>query len=106
MLNTGATINSTAGYSQFLALYREDLSVVLDLRGVDKIKIRFEINDLLSSLEIVNFQIFFNQIDFYMIKSFTFFLFYLRDINRFGIHFNNVENVLQQNDLYISIVCK
>jgi len=54
--NTDTTANSTAGYSQFLALRREDPSVVLDLRGANKIKIRFKIDDPLSSLKIVNLQ--------------------------------------------------
>ena len=54
ILDTGATTNSTVDYNQFLAFYKENLSVVLDLRDADKVKIRFEIDNPFSSFGIVN----------------------------------------------------
>ncbi|KAI3540519.1 hypothetical protein CSPX01_08181, partial [Colletotrichum filicis] len=48
----------------------------------------------------------FNNITFYILLINTPFLYYLRDINKLGIYFNNINNLLIKRDIIVLIIYK
>ncbi|UQC88291.1 uncharacterized protein CLUP02_13814, partial [Colletotrichum lupini] len=48
----------------------------------------------------------FNNITFYILLINTPFLYYLRDIDKLGIYFNNINNLLIKGDIIVLIIYK
>ncbi|KAI3544236.1 hypothetical protein CSPX01_05688, partial [Colletotrichum filicis] len=48
----------------------------------------------------------FSNITFYILLINTPFLYYLRDINKLGVYFNNINNLLIKGDIIIFIIYK
>ncbi|UQC85792.1 uncharacterized protein CLUP02_11291, partial [Colletotrichum lupini] len=48
----------------------------------------------------------FNNITFYILLTNTPFLYYLRDINKLRVYFNNINNLLVKEDIIVLIICK
>ncbi|UQC84417.1 uncharacterized protein CLUP02_09914, partial [Colletotrichum lupini] len=56
------------------------------------IKISFSLGKEIIALSIVEVEIYFRTITFYILLINTLFFLYLKDINRLGIIFNNIKN--------------
>ncbi|UQC87931.1 uncharacterized protein CLUP02_13452, partial [Colletotrichum lupini] len=46
----------------------------------------------------------FSNITFYILLTNTPFLYYLRDIDKLGVHFNNINNLLVKGDIIVLII--
>ncbi|KAM4059821.1 polyprotein [Hirsutella rhossiliensis] len=75
----------TAGYSQYIALQREDPSVALDSSTSGQASIKFGNGDTINSLA---------QITFHVLQTPTPFLLCLADMDRLGIYFNNITDTI------------
>ncbi|KAM4055260.1 transposase [Hirsutella rhossiliensis] len=75
----------TAGYSQYIALQREDPSVALDSSTSGQASIKFGNGDTINSLA---------QITFHILQTPTPFLLCLADMDRLGIYFNNITDTI------------
>ncbi|KAI3545187.1 hypothetical protein CSPX01_05137, partial [Colletotrichum filicis] len=48
----------------------------------------------------------FSNITFYILLTNTLFLYYLRDINKLRVYFNNINNLLIKGDIIVLIIYK
>ncbi|KAI3530624.1 hypothetical protein CSPX01_14733, partial [Colletotrichum filicis] len=66
----------------------------------------FSNNKLIKSLRFIVINTLFNNITFYVLLTNTPFLYYLRDINKLRIYFNNINNLLIKGDIIVLIIYK
>ncbi|KAI3537321.1 hypothetical protein CSPX01_10254, partial [Colletotrichum filicis] len=71
-----------------------------------EISIRFNNNKLIKLLKFIVISTLFSNITFYVLLINTPFLYYLRDINKLGVYFNNINNLLIKGDIIILIIYK
>ncbi|KAM4060351.1 DUF1421 multi-domain protein [Hirsutella rhossiliensis] len=85
---------STAGYSQYIALQREDPSVALDSSTSGQASIKFGNSDAIHSLGTVALNTPLGRITFHVLQTPTPFLLCLADMDRLGIYFNNITDTI------------
>ncbi|KAI3539282.1 hypothetical protein CSPX01_08945, partial [Colletotrichum filicis] len=78
----------------------------LNTSKANKISIRFSNNKPIKSLGSIIISTLFSNITFYILLINTPFLYYLRDINKLGIYFNNINNLLIKRDIIVLIIYK
>ncbi|KAI3541970.1 hypothetical protein CSPX01_07197, partial [Colletotrichum filicis] len=66
----------------------------------------FSNNKLIRLLRSIVINTLFNNITFYILLTNTPFLYYLRDINKLRVYFNNINNLLIKGDVIILIIYK
>ncbi|KAI3532838.1 hypothetical protein CSPX01_13173, partial [Colletotrichum filicis] len=71
-----------------------------------KISIRFSNNKPIKLLRFIVISTLFSNITFYILLINTPFLYYLRDINKLGVYFNNINNLLIKGDIIVLIIRK
>ncbi|KAI3535465.1 hypothetical protein CSPX01_11419, partial [Colletotrichum filicis] len=71
-----------------------------------KVSIRFSNNKLIKLLRSIVISTLFSNITFYILLINTPFLYYLRDINKLGVYFNNINNLLIKKNIIILIIRK
>ncbi|KAK1488781.1 hypothetical protein CABS01_02411, partial [Colletotrichum abscissum] len=71
-----------------------------------KIGIRFSNNKLIRLLRSTVVSTLFNNITFYVLLINTPFLYYLKDIDKLGVYFNNINNLLIKGDVIVLIIRK
>jgi len=98
MPDSGASTVSTAGRQQFLALQRMDPKVQLNTSRKGEERVRFGDGEPVESLGVVTINTPFGMVDFHVMETATPFLLCLKDMDRLGVHFNNVENTLVSKD--------
>ncbi|WYZ42470.1 hypothetical protein EsH8_VI_000169 [Colletotrichum jinshuiense] len=103
MPDSGAARFSTAGYQQLLALQRDDPSITLDTSTAGNANIRFGSGDPLVSLGTTTVPTPFGLITFHVVPTNTPFLLCLQDLDRLGIRFDNLTNVLQQGNTTVPV---
>ncbi|KAM4067193.1 DUF1421 multi-domain protein [Hirsutella rhossiliensis] len=84
----------TAGYSQYIALQREDPSVALDSSTSGQASIKFGNGDTINSLGTVALKTPLGRITFHILQTPTPFLLCLADMDRLGIYFNNITDTI------------
>ncbi|KAI3538017.1 hypothetical protein CSPX01_09814, partial [Colletotrichum filicis] len=63
-------------------------------------------NKLIKSLRFTVVSTLFSNITFYILLTNTPFLYYLRDINKLRVYFNNINNLLIKGDVIVLIIYK
>jgi len=93
MINIGASKQSTAGYSQFLAFQRLNTSIQLDTttQGIINIQFGIKLTSLIKSAKVTTP---IGIIKFHIVKINTPFLLCLADIDYLQMYFNNLKNIL------------
>ncbi|KAI3534386.1 hypothetical protein CSPX01_12155, partial [Colletotrichum filicis] len=71
-----------------------------------EVGIRFSNNEPIRLLRSIVISTLFSNITFYILLINTPFLYYLRDINKLGVYFNNINNLLIKKDIIILIIYK
>ncbi|KAI3539031.1 hypothetical protein CSPX01_09158, partial [Colletotrichum filicis] len=71
-----------------------------------KISIRFNNSELIKLLKFIIINTPFSNITFYILLTNTPFLYYLKDINKLRIYFNNINNLLIKGDIIVLIIYK
>ncbi|KAI3546800.1 hypothetical protein CSPX01_04042, partial [Colletotrichum filicis] len=71
-----------------------------------KVSIRFNNNKPIRSLRFIVISTLFSNITFYVLLTNTPFLYYLRDINKLRVYFNNINNLLVKGDIIVLIIYK
>ncbi|KAI3528711.1 hypothetical protein CSPX01_16025, partial [Colletotrichum filicis] len=71
-----------------------------------EVGIRFNNNELIRLLGFIIINTLFSNITFYILLTNTPFLYYLRDINKLRIYFNNINNLLIKGDVIVFIIYK
>ncbi|KAI3535545.1 hypothetical protein CSPX01_11361, partial [Colletotrichum filicis] len=71
-----------------------------------EVGIRFSNNKPVKSLGSIVINTLFSNITFYILLTNTPFLYYLRDINKLRVYFNNINNLLVKGDVIILIIYK
>ncbi|KAI3547809.1 hypothetical protein CSPX01_03386, partial [Colletotrichum filicis] len=66
----------------------------------------FSNSEPVRSLGFIVVSTLFNNITFYVLLTNTPFLYYLKDINKLRIYFNNINNLLIKGDIIILIIYK
>ncbi|UQC80359.1 uncharacterized protein CLUP02_05842, partial [Colletotrichum lupini] len=66
----------------------------------------FSNNELIKLLRSIVINTLFNNIIFYILLINTPFLYYLRDIDKLRVYFNNINNLLIKRDIIILIIYK
>ncbi|KAI3551153.1 hypothetical protein CSPX01_01070, partial [Colletotrichum filicis] len=66
----------------------------------------FNNNKLIKLLRSIVINTLFNNITFYILLTNTPFLYYLRDIDKLRVYFNNINNLLIKGDIIILIIYK
>jgi hypothetical protein len=92
VINTGAAFTFTAGYGQFLAL-KETQNVKLNTNTANRQQFKFGIK-LTAFKGIVQINTSLGILAFYVVKTDTFFLLLLHNLNKIGVYFNNLTNQL------------
>ncbi|EGY23394.1 uncharacterized protein VDAG_04832 [Verticillium dahliae VdLs.17] len=105
MPDTGAAGFSTAGHPQFVALQRE-VPVTLDTSTAGDAKIRFGGGDPIDSIGTTVVSTVFGKMSFHVIPTDTPFLLCLEDMDRMGIQFDNIRNVLRQGTMTVPVIRK
>ncbi|KAI3533656.1 hypothetical protein CSPX01_12581, partial [Colletotrichum filicis] len=77
-----------------------------DTFRTSKVGIRFSNSKPVRSLESTVINTLFSNITFYILLTNTPFLYYLRDINKLRVYFNNINNLLIKGDIIILIIYK
>ncbi|KAI3550919.1 hypothetical protein CSPX01_01414, partial [Colletotrichum filicis] len=72
----------------------------------NKVSIRFSNNKPIKLLRSIVISTLFSNITFYILLINTLFLYYLRDINKLRIYFNNINNLLIKGDIIVLIIYK
>jgi hypothetical protein len=106
MPDIGAAGVSTAGEPQVKALQKRFPKVTVDTLTAGQHKISFGDNPEILSLGIINVETLFGNVYFAVMLINTPFLFYLADMDRYGVYFNNIDNVLVYNGKKHPIVRK
>ncbi|KAK6211233.1 hypothetical protein QIS74_10497 [Colletotrichum tabaci] len=105
MPDSGAAGFSTAGHPQYLALQRALPTVTMTAPPTEAV-VRFGSGDPLTSMGIVTVPTPIGEIPFHVVSSNTPFLFCLEDMDRLGVRFDNLRNVLHQGETIVPIVRK
>ncbi|KAI3540176.1 hypothetical protein CSPX01_08365, partial [Colletotrichum filicis] len=71
-----------------------------------EVSIRFSNSKLIRLLRFIVISTLFSNIIFYILLINTLFLYYLRDINKLRVYFNNINNLLIKGDIIILIIYK
>ncbi|KAI3546839.1 hypothetical protein CSPX01_04081, partial [Colletotrichum filicis] len=71
-----------------------------------KVSIRFNNSEPVRLLRFIVINTLFSNITFYILLTNTPFLYYLRDINKLRVYFNNINNLLIKGDIIVLIICK
>ncbi|KAI3547891.1 hypothetical protein CSPX01_03468, partial [Colletotrichum filicis] len=71
-----------------------------------EVGIRFSNNKPVKSLGFIVINTLFSNITFYVLLTNTPFLYYLRDINKLRVYFNNINNLLIKRDVIVLIIRK
>ncbi|KAI3537561.1 hypothetical protein CSPX01_10149, partial [Colletotrichum filicis] len=66
----------------------------------------FSNSKLIKLLRFIVISTLFSNITFYVLLINTPFLYYLRDINKLGVYFNNINNLLVKGDVIVLITYK
>ncbi|KAK1498816.1 hypothetical protein CABS01_10591, partial [Colletotrichum abscissum] len=66
----------------------------------------FSNNEPIRLLRFIVISTLFNNITFYILLTNTPFLYYLKDINKLRVYFNNINNLLIKRDIIILIIYK
>ncbi|KAI3539028.1 hypothetical protein CSPX01_09155, partial [Colletotrichum filicis] len=78
----------------------------LNTSRASKVSIRFSNNKLIKSLRSIVVSTLFSNITFYILLTNTPFLYYLKNINKLRIYFNNINNLLIKRDVIVLIIYK
>jgi hypothetical protein len=98
MIDSNVSKTFTARYKQYLALKKhDDLTIDLNVNKVDVIHVQFDIESIWS-IESLTLQISIELVKFHVIKTNNSFFLSLIDLNRLKAYFNNIINILNQND--------
>lgn len=103
MIDTGASKYSTAGYGQYMAYTRDIKDTAIDIAKAGAIHVQFGIGSI-SSMGSVTIQTPIGHIEFHIIKADTPFLLCLADMDRLGVYFNNIKNLLVMKGNHIPII--
>jgi len=105
MPDTGAAEKSTAGHEQYLALQRHlGKKIPIDTARAGEASIRFGSGDCFESLGAINVPTPLGDLVFHVITTNTPFLFCLRDMDRYGVKFDNLADQLIQGDNVVPVV--
>ncbi|KAI3547277.1 hypothetical protein CSPX01_03714, partial [Colletotrichum filicis] len=63
-------------------------------------------SELIKSLRFIVINTLFSNIIFYILLTNTPFLYYLRNINKLRVYFNNINNLLIKRDIIVLIIYK
>ncbi|KAK1466597.1 hypothetical protein CTAM01_17010, partial [Colletotrichum tamarilloi] len=66
----------------------------------------FSNSKLIKSLKFIVISTLFSNITFYVLLTNTPFLYYLRDIDKLRVYFNNINNLLIKGDIIVLIIRK
>ncbi|UQC76523.1 uncharacterized protein CLUP02_18036, partial [Colletotrichum lupini] len=66
----------------------------------------FNNSELIKLLRFIVISTLFSNITFYVLLINTPFLYYLRDINKLGVYFNNINNLLIKGNIIVLIIYK
>lgn len=103
MIDTGASIHSTAGYGQFLAYQKYNPNTSIDTSTKGAINVQFGIGSITSmGSAIISTPI--GSIEFHVVQADTPFLLCLADLDRLNVYYNNVTNSLVMKDRTISVI--
>ncbi|KAK1701585.1 uncharacterized protein BDZ83DRAFT_596055, partial [Colletotrichum acutatum] len=80
--------------------------VIFNISKTSKINIRFNNNEPVKSLGSIVVNTLFSNITFYLLLTNTSFLYYLKDIDKLGVYFNNINNLLVKRDVIVFIIRK
>ncbi|UQC79429.1 uncharacterized protein CLUP02_04909, partial [Colletotrichum lupini] len=72
----------------------------------NKVSIRFSNNELIKLSKSIVISTSFSNITFYVLLTNTPFLYYLKDINKLRVYFNNINNLLIKGDIIVLIIYK
>jgi hypothetical protein len=92
MIDSKASVRSTAGYEQYLA-FTKNTPIELDPTKAGAVNVQFEIGST-PSIGSLTIDTPFGLVEFHVIKADTPFLLSLADMDRLKVYFNNVENTL------------
>ncbi|KAI0995484.1 hypothetical protein K3495_g12696 [Podosphaera aphanis] len=106
VLDTGAAEWSTAGYGEYKALKEVKSQIHLDESRAGEASVQFVEGLVKKSIGTVNFYTPIGMITFHVLRSATPFVLSLRDMDRIGIEFHNLRNVLVQGNIEVSIIRK
>jgi hypothetical protein len=106
MSDTGAAGVFIAGEPQVKVLQKRFPKVTVDTSTAGQHKIFFGDNSKILSLGTIGVKTFFGNVYFAVMPTNTSFLFCLADMDRHGVYFNNINNVLVYNGKKHPIVCK
>ncbi|MDB5910367.1 MAG: polyprotein [Massilia sp.] len=106
MPDSGAAVFSTAGHPQFRALQREMPEIQLDQSTAGNATVRFGRGDALISLGTTTVPTPLGPLEFHVMPSNTPFLLCLQDMDRLGITFDNLHNVLHRGGLRVPVTRK
>jgi hypothetical protein len=106
MPDTGAAGVSTAGEPQVKALQKKFPKIMIDTSTAGQHKISFGNNPEILSLGIIGVETPFGNVYFAVMLINTPFLFCLANMDRHGVYFNNIDNVLVYNGKEHPIVRK
>jgi hypothetical protein len=93
VIDTGASKYSTAGFGQFQALRRTDDNVKLNETTKGQVTVQFGIGST-SSIGSTIVETPIGQVEFHIIMAKTPFLLSLADMDKLGVYFNNLSNVM------------
>ncbi|KAI3550554.1 hypothetical protein CSPX01_01604, partial [Colletotrichum filicis] len=71
-----------------------------------KVSIRFNNSEPVKLLRFIIISTLFSNITFYVLLTNTPFLYYLKNINKLRVYFNNINNLLIKGDVIIPIIYK
>jgi hypothetical protein len=92
VIDTGASKYSTAGYGQFQALQRTN-GITLNKNTKGQVKVQFGISST-SSIGSTMVKTPIGQVEFHIMHARTPFLLSLADMDKLGVYFNNLSNVI------------
>lgn len=104
MPDSGAAQFSTAGQPQFQALQRQLPSTTLDTTRAGEAIVKFGYGTPAVSLGTTTVPTPLGPIDFHVMETETPFLLCLKDMDRLGIKFDNLRNLLQQGDVKVPVI--
>ena len=96
MIDCGASKISTGGYGQYLA-YKADHNISMDTSKAGAVHVKFGIGSIFS-LRSITLDTPIGQVEFHIVKADTPFLLSIDDMDRLGIYFNNIKNVIVMKD--------
>ena len=103
MIDTGASKHSIVSYGQFMAYTRDIKYTTIDISKVGAIYVQFGIGSILS-MGFVFIQTPIGHIKFYIVKADTLSLLCLADMDRLGVYFNNIDNLLVMKSTPIPVI--